>query len=205
MIHHILKLLAVTSITLVSTQLAAIEFGTKFACCSQNENSSLGGGGCVVPKRTLRDRALTQVDAGARCLALGSTLQWGTHSCPAPSGNCSVSKPVQKLYSFSFHNKCDREVKVLTKDRRGNETSWNVHGYFFLKPNQKVALVPNSNMYMVSYWAQSLDGSKTWENGKFMASGNPRKPVQYAGKDHYMNYVTVDQNSSGKTINLTCN
>lgn len=62
-------------------------FGTKFACCSIENTSTLGGGSCTLYKPTLRDRALTQVDAQVRCGT--QKMVWATHQCPAPSGNCS--------------------------------------------------------------------------------------------------------------------
>lgn len=63
--------------------------GTKFACCAIHSYSTLGGGSCTTYNRTLRDRALTQVDAQIRCGT--QLLQWKTHECPAPSAGCSAS------------------------------------------------------------------------------------------------------------------
>jgi hypothetical protein len=67
--------------------------GTKFACCAIHNNSTLGGGSCTTYNRSLRDRALTQVDAQIRCGT--QKLVWGSHECPAPAGDCS-SAPAQK-------------------------------------------------------------------------------------------------------------
>ena len=67
--------------------------GTKFACCKSVYNSTVGGGGCTTVTRTLRDRALTQADASARCAVKGSQMKWGTHSCPASSCSNSGSTP----------------------------------------------------------------------------------------------------------------
>lgn len=65
---------------------SAQTFGTKFVCCQTENLSCLGGGGYTKYTPTLRDRALTQVDAQLRCGF--QSMYWATHSCPA-SGGCS--------------------------------------------------------------------------------------------------------------------
>jgi hypothetical protein len=67
---------------------SAQTFGTKFVCCETENLSCLGGGSYTKYTPTLRDRALTQVDAQLRCGF--KSMFWATHSCPA-SGGCSSS------------------------------------------------------------------------------------------------------------------
>lgn len=62
-------------------------FGTKFVCCSIQNNSCVSGSSTTYTA-ILRDRALTQVDAQVRCGF--SSMYWATHQCPSDT-YCSSS------------------------------------------------------------------------------------------------------------------
>jgi hypothetical protein len=62
---------------------------------------------------------LTQVDAGARCIAIASQLRWNTHSCPADvpcSGN--VPSPSIQQAQTIFRNNSDTDAYVVIKEYR---------------------------------------------------------------------------------------
>lgn len=111
----------------------------------------------------------------------------------------------EETYNFRFRNSCDKEVKVLTNDRRAGQNNWQPRGYFFLKPGQTTSLVPNSTVPMIGYWAETLDGSFTWENGLFTPSGKRRIPLQIYGRDHIMRFASIETGRSDTTVTLLCN
>jgi hypothetical protein len=78
------------------SSLQAQTFGTKFVCCRVETTSGLGNAGCTKYTPALRDRALTQADAYARCVGVFAyDMKWATHQCPATScsGSSTPSTP----------------------------------------------------------------------------------------------------------------
>jgi hypothetical protein len=73
--------------------------GTKFCCCYAQTASNTEGG-FTVWTRTLADRALTQVDAKARCGL--HTMFWNTHNCPQSNGEEEESG-VSPLHATRFY------------------------------------------------------------------------------------------------------
>ncbi|MFW7381780.1 MAG: hypothetical protein ACOH5I_23440 [Oligoflexus sp.] len=197
-----------STLSLFTSQANAQSFGTKFACCHHESVSGLSSGSCSVITRTLKDRALTQVDAGARCLALGSRLEWATHECPVAKPCNGNQGPSVVLYRYSVRNLCNKEVKVLTHDKRVGDSKTKIRGYFFIKPGQTTTVTPNSVTPMIGYWAETVDGSYTWENGPLTPLGRERQVHRYAGRDHIMLYsppVREIGKPDSVTINLRCN
>jgi hypothetical protein len=108
--------------------------GTKFACCRPESFSCLGGGGATGWTTTLRDRALTQVDAKLRCGV--DRMYWGTHSCPADTPCSSVggttSRPPEK-YIATFRNNTAKDAFVAFKTYE-NKRKFAVHAWFKVRP-----------------------------------------------------------------------
>lgn len=71
--------LAITVVLAVSWT-AQADFGTKFACCDEQQASCLNGGGQTVWTLVRRGRAVTQIDAKKRCPF--DRMEWNTHQCP---------------------------------------------------------------------------------------------------------------------------
>jgi hypothetical protein len=120
-----------------STFASAFEFGTKFACCRAQSVSCLGGGGATVWSTTLKDRALTQVDAKARCGF--DHMYWATHSCPASTQCNPDPTPPTTQYDINFRNQTANPVFLALKTWSGN--TYQIRAWFEVKANQARKLV----------------------------------------------------------------
>lgn len=148
-------LLTAIAITVLSwaSSASAFDFGTKFVCCRPQSMSCLGGGGSTTYARTLRDRALTQVDAKARCGF--DQMYWGTHSCPAdvPCSNPNPGGPVTPASSqVNFTNNRNQDVFVALKTWSGNR--YEIHAWYKVGARQRREFPYSENVCI----AISVDG-----------------------------------------------
>ncbi len=137
----------------------AVTVGTKFACCISENTYCLNGGGGTIWRRTLADRALTQVDAKLRCGL--HRMEWNTHSCPA-STPCSepvpVSPPthtpttppttpkseVSTINRTEVYNSLTVDAYVIL-DSRGEGFSGNTTGWHKVGPGERRTFTHNPN------------------------------------------------------------
>ena len=108
--------------------------GTKFVCCSPESVSCLGGGGGTIYHTMLRDRAITQVDAKARCGVY--QMHWGTHSCPE-GGGCGggdVETQTQRTTLMLCNQNTVQPMFGAFSHWHSERFGWSSKGWFRIEP-----------------------------------------------------------------------